>query len=168
MGEVNVSVKDDGKPLRKKHSTRVDLTPMVDLGFLLITFFIFTTKMEEPKSMDLNLPKDAITDPSLTAESKTLNILLGRDDHVWYYHGSAIDSISPSDYANGIRQVIQNKKKIVDQTSGKKNELVILIKPTTYSSYKNLVDVLDEMLINGVTRYVLMEPSPGEITRVIQ
>lgn len=168
MGELNVSVKDDGKPTRKKHSTRVDLTPMVDLGFLLITFFIFTTKMGEPKAMDLKLPKDTLKDSSLTAANRTLNLVLAADDHIWYYNGDAVDSMSKSDYANGIRRLIQHKKKVVEELTGKKNELVVLIKPTRNSSYKNLVDVLDEMIINNITRYVLMEPSAGDVAKVIQ
>lgn len=168
MGEVNVPVKDDGKPARKKHSTRVDLTPMVDLGFLLITFFIFTTKMGEPRGLDLNLPKDSIKDSSLTPANRTLNFVLGDNDKIWFYHGDSLERIARSDYASGIRNVVLDKKKLVRQITGKDNELVVLIKPITLSSYKNLVDVLDEMLITKVKRYVLMEPSPGEIAKVIQ
>lgn len=162
MGEINVASKGDRKnPSRKKLSTRVDLTPMVDLGFLLITFFIFTTSMNEPKSMKLNLPSDQ--DSSKTAEGKTLNVLLGKNDKLWYYYGKASDQMSSTNYSIGVRELIRQKREYVKATYGK-DELVVLIKPTTFSSYKNVVDILDEMVINGVTRYVLMEPAPGELT----
>src|SRR5437763_16388316 len=72
----------------KKLSTRVDLTPMVDLGFLLITFFIFTTTLNEQKAMKLNLPKDAPGTYMPVPERKTLSLLLCKDNKVKYYAGS--------------------------------------------------------------------------------
>src|SRR5476651_2016745 len=77
--------KGPGVKKAKKLSTRIDLTPMVDLGFLLITFFIFTTALSEPKAMRLNLPDDG---EGMTApESKTLNLVLASGNRVYYYHG---------------------------------------------------------------------------------
>ena len=92
MGEINQSADNHGKQSvgvkkSKKLSTRVDLTPMVDLGFLLITFFIFTTTMSEPTSMKLNLPKD-VKDPKDfmdLKESSVITIIPSKDNQIYYY-----------------------------------------------------------------------------------
>src|SRR2546430_12355199 len=81
--------KGPGVKKAKKLSTRVDMTPMVDLGFLLITFFIFTTTMSSPKAMNLNMPKDTKNEEELNKakESGALTIMLGKDNTVYYYEG---------------------------------------------------------------------------------
>ena len=80
--------KGPGVKKAKKLSTRVDMTPMVDLGFLLITFFIFTATMKSPTTMDLNMPKESDEkDETKIKQSGALTILLGKGDHVYYYEG---------------------------------------------------------------------------------
>jgi biopolymer transport protein ExbD len=81
--------KGPGVKKAKKLSTRVDMTPMVDLGFLLITFFVFTATMSTPTTLDLNMPKD-IKDPkdqTEVKESGVLTIMLGKNNHIYYYEG---------------------------------------------------------------------------------
>ena len=150
----------------KKLSTRVDLTPMVDLGFLLITFFIFTTTMHEAKGMNLVLPDDKpTTEPNTAGEGKTISLILKDDDVIHYYHGLKQDQPQSTDYsAAGLRSVIRQKIREVKNRFGKDAEAIILIKPTDGASYRNLVAVMDEMLINDVKKYVLMEPSLTEKT----
>src|SRR5438034_1835893 len=81
--------KGPGVKKAKKLSTRIDLTPMVDLGFLLITFFIFTTTLAKPTGLKINLPKDVDKpeEQTKTKESGTITFLLGKDNHVFYYEG---------------------------------------------------------------------------------
>src|SRR5688500_18283106 len=81
--------KGPGVKKAKKLSTRVDMTPMVDLGFLLITFFIFTATMNEPTTMDLNMPKDTEKEEEITKakQSGALTVMLGKNDQVYYYEG---------------------------------------------------------------------------------
>jgi biopolymer transport protein ExbD len=151
---------------RKKLSTRVDLTPMVDLGFLLITFFIFTTALSKPTAMGLILPADKKSDleGSVTPESKTLNLILSSDNTVVYYNGLDKKHAATTDYSTtGLRTVVLNKMTEVYRKTGNVSEMVVLIKPTNSSTYKNIVDVLDEMKINNVKKFVLMDASKEEL-----
>jgi biopolymer transport protein ExbD len=156
--------RNKGGQRSKKLSTRVDLTPMVDLGFLLITFFIFTTTMTESKAMRVIVPADGTDEPPpTTAHSKTISLVLGDQNRIYYYHGMDMKSITGTNYsASGIRAVLQQKIKDVDALYGKTGETTVLIKPTDQASYRNIVDILDEILINGVKKYVLLEASVEE------
>ena len=146
----------------KKLSTRIDLTPMVDLGFLLITFFIFTTTMSESKVMKLNLPEDSIIDTKV-GKNKVLTIIPSGYNKVFYYYGEKPQPMLVTNYgADGLRNVIINKKKEVARNFGDSQQTVILIKPTDASTYQNLIDVMDEMLINNVTRYMLLNVDDAE------
>jgi biopolymer transport protein ExbD len=158
--------KGPGVKKGKKLSTRVDLTPMVDLGFLLITFFIFTTTMSQPTAMRLNLPKDVDNpdDQNKVKESAVLTIMLGKDNNVFYYEGQLKPDASnfKSSSFKEIREVIINKKK---NTSA--NDLVMVLKPNADCNYKNVVDILDEMSINVIKRYAVVKISDVE-SKLIQ
>lgn len=166
MSDIQPSVSRNkrGGIRSKKQSTRVDLTPMVDLGFLLITFFIFTTTMNEATVLRLIMPADTpVTDPIKVAESKTLSLILEGDAQIYYYHGLNKNQGGSTGYsAAGLRTLIQQKLNDVQARFGKRSEAIVLIKPTAEASYRNIVNTLDEMLINDVKKYVLMEPSAEE------
>lgn len=106
--EINFTKKSSSPKLIKK-STRVDLTPMVDLGFLLITFFVFTTTMAKPRAMNINIPFPMEPDDNVCA-SCAVTLVPIADNQILYYEG-AIDkaSIKTTDYAS-LRQLIQQKK----------------------------------------------------------
>src|ERR1700733_5385889 len=105
MAELDTSggggKKSPGVKKSKKLSTRVDLTPMVDLGFLLITFFMYTTTLAKPKTMEINMPyKDPnmkIEDQTKVKESTALTVLLSRDHRIYYYKGIGSDSTHAPD-----------------------------------------------------------------------
>lgn len=148
----------------KKLSTRVDLTPMVDLGFLLITFFMLTTTLQKPKTMNLFLPKDTkdSTLQNKVKESQALTILLGKDHRVFYYEGTGQDpntKLTETTFANkgGIRDEIIKKWLSVIQKSGGRDSMVAIIKPTAESDYEDMVNILDEMNINGIKKYALVD-----------
>jgi len=185
--------KGPGVKKAKKLSTRVDMTPMVDLGFLLITFFIFTATMKSPTSMDLNMPKESDQkDETKVKQSGALTIMLGKDDHVYYYEGeltqeNASQAFKSSTFKD-IRQVIIDKKKDVIknhvhddkceeikqkaknripqdpnwQTADLDRDFMVIIKPTANATYKNTVDILDEMTINAVKRFAMVKISDTE------
>src|SRR3954469_677874 len=159
MSETNITGNRDykrsyGVKKSKKLSTRVDLTPMVDLGFLLITFFIFTTTMSQPTAMQLVMPKDTDNpeEQNKAKESGVLTILLGSDNHVFYYEGQLTPDASNWKSTNfkEIRNIILNKKR-----STPEQDFVVILKPGETSNYRNLVDILDEMKINVAKRYAL-------------
>ena len=153
--------KGPGVKKGKKLSTRVDLTPMVDLGFLLITFFIFTTTMSQPTAMKLFLPKDADKpeEQNKAKASGAFTIMLGKDDNVFYYEGELAPDASnfKSSSFKDIRDQIIRKKQATPE-----KDLVMIIKPTNECNYKNVVDILDEMSINVIKRYALVDISDVE------
>jgi biopolymer transport protein ExbD len=155
--------KGPGVKKSKKLSTRVDLTPMVDLGFLLITFFIFTTTMSQPTAMPLYLPKDVQKpeDQNKVKESAVLTIMLGKSDQVYYYEGIDPTKLQPSNFKS-IRDEILDKKRRTDP-----KDFVVVLKPTQDASYKNTVDILDEMKIDDVRRFAMVDITPEEYKLVV-
>ncbi len=177
MAEMEVAdkggKKGPGVKKSKKLSTRVDLTPMVDLGFLLITFFMFTTTLSKPKTMQINMPYD---DEELKEEEETkikestaLTVLLSKKHRVYYYEGMGTDPESTPDVQvtnfdpqDGIRQVIIDKKDKVENLRrtgqlGAKDKTTILIKPDSTSTYADMVNMLDEMAINDIRVYAIVD-----------
>lgn len=150
--------KGPGVKKAKKLSTRVDMTPMVDLGFLLITFFIFSTTMAQPTAMKLLMPKDTDKQEEQTKvkASGALTIMLGKADGIYYYEGDDPTKIQASNYKK-IRDVIINKKKTT-----KPEDFVVVIKPNDEANYANVVAVLDEMSINEVKKFAMVPISPVE------
>ncbi|MDB5223229.1 MAG: outer rane transport energization protein ExbD [Chitinophagaceae bacterium] len=162
MAEINTSTKNKDKKYLHK-SIRVDLTPMVDLGFLLITFFILTTTMQANTALKLILPKDS-PDSTKVSGLKTLTFILTRNDSIGYYDGLAKE-ISYINFG-AMRRIIQQKQVSLTNNHINKNELILIIKPTTESSYKNFIDALDEIYINDCKHYFVAEPGENEILKL--
>jgi len=154
--------KGPGVKKGKKLSTRVDLTPMVDLGFLLITFFIFTTTMSQPTSMNLAMPKDTDKPDEINKvkESGSLTLMLGKGNTIYYYFGNDPATMQTTGYKD-LRKIILDKKKITPA-----DDLFIIIKPDKDATYKNAVDVLDEMSINVINRYAMVDPTADEYSKI--
>lgn len=143
----------------------IDMTPMVDLGFLLIAFFILTNTLSEPGSTFLNMPKETV-DSSQLAESLALTFLIGENDRVHYYHGSlnrqsSMTKVHATSYsfADGMGKVIRKKQMAVDAAGifdEGRNGIMVLIKPSANARYQNVIDALDEMLINDVRKYAIV------------
>jgi biopolymer transport protein ExbD len=151
-----------------KSNPKIDMTPMVDLGFLLIAFFIMTTELSKPTVMNLYVPHEGI--PTPVPESHSITLLTSSEDKVFYYYGQDDDAIKHNqvfltsyDGKKGIRKIIGEKQLQLDRLPGGRKELVVLIKPGKESSYKNVVDILDEMAICGVSRFALIKPGKMDI-----
>lgn len=141
----------------KKLSTRVDLTPMVDLGFLLITFFIFTTTMTQPTAMRLILPKDVDpTKQQTLPQSAAFTVIPGKDNLIYYYEGDDPSKLQTADF-HSIRDIVLKKKSHTDP-----KWFEVIIKPSKDANYKNVVDILDEMKIDAIPHYALVDISPTE------
>jgi len=155
--------KGPGVKKSKKLSTRVDLTPMVDLGFLLITFFVFTTTMSQSTAMNMNEPKDDDKSQLLVRNSGAMTILLGKADQVYYYFGQLeADKLSEqfkSTTFKQIRELIVEKKK-----STPIDNLMYIIKSDKKSTFKNAIDILDEMSICAIPpgHYAEVDMTPTE------
>ena len=176
MAELNTGDGDGkkgGKVRSKKSNSKVDLTAMVDLAFLLITFFMLTTTLSKPQSMPLGLPDkedDKTKDkPIKVDENRTLTVLLGDNDKLVYYMGLLATPIAgPKDISygkEGIRkELLKRKKSVVEYTGNKDKGLIVIIKPSKKSNYRNLVDILDEMAIVGVpSNAIVNDFSPEEL-----
>jgi len=154
--------KGPGVKKGKKMSTRVDLTPMVDLGFLLITFFIFTTTMSQPTAFKLFLPKDVDKpeEQNKVKMSAVITVIPAKNDQVYYYEGDDPTKLQSSNF-KAIRDVLLDKKRRTDP-----KDFVVVIKPTKDATYKNTVNILDEMTIDEIHRFALVHISPDEYTIV--
>jgi len=155
-----------GKVRSKKSSTRVDLTAMVDLAFLLITFFMLTTTLLKPKAMDLVMPdKDDHTHDQLPVPAtRTMTILLGANDKVEWFIGLPGDQPPTTDNfgKDGLRKaLVENSDKVKQSHGGQ--DMIVIIKPSDHSNYNNLVSALDELSITGIERHAIVDISPVEI-----
>jgi biopolymer transport protein ExbD len=143
----------------KKPLPSVDLTAMVDLAFLLITFFMLTTSLSKMKVMEIAKPVP-IKELSSLAEwpaSRTLTILLGKNNQAIYYLGEAKDAkMQMIDLSAIQKQILASKSYVArTQTDARGQRMLVIIKPTSTSVYKNFVDILDEMHITGVETYAI-------------
>ncbi len=150
--------KKGGKKRSKKASTKIDMTPMVDLGFLLITFFMLTTTLAKPVVMQLNMPdKTETEEKSPVKMSETLTVIPDAEK-VYYYQGLPTDATTQllkTDYSNkGIRTILFDMKKRIG------DNFTIVIKASKGAKYKNMVDLLDECTITGNKRYAILEIDP--------
>jgi len=158
--------KGGGKVRSKKAGGKPDMTPMVDLGFLLITFFMYTTTFGKPNMMKLNMPDKPDPNDPPPPEVKvtnTITVLMGKDDRVFWYQKplpelTAAD-LNETDYsAEGIRKSILVKKANALDVS----KFTVIIKPSDEANWKNTVDILDEMAITKSDRYAIVDLAPKE------
>lgn len=184
MAEI---AQDNSKKKGKKPSPRVDLTPMVDLGFLLITFFMLATSMVKPQTMEITMPSDKEVvekEQTVAKASQAVTLILGDKDVVYYYFGKPDNAqVVKTDYsAKGLRNILLQKnfsvvqqvqdldlekektkmkdddyKMQLSKIKAGKDAPVVRIMATDQASYKNLVDALDEMNICYISRYAIVD-----------
>jgi biopolymer transport protein ExbD len=160
MSEMPTSAsgrKKSAVPTTRTPPPRVDLTPMVDLGFLLLSFFIFTTTLAQPLAKTLIVPtkKTPNTPPSKVPASRTLTLLPVGNSRVNYYEGIFTAGTSPvqSVDISELRTVLIQKQQALEAKGG----IIAIIHPDSSCSYGLLVNLLDELTIVGCHKYVLCD-----------
>ena len=170
---------DTPKQVRRMNP-HMDFTPMVDLGFLLITFFMLSTTLAKPQIMPLVMPDDDSGEHQALKHSKALTLLLGSENKVYWYEGLDMDKMDSTSFErDGLRQVIlQKMDKVQDQfglqsyhdvktgEARQGSHLNVIIKPGVHARYKNLVDALDEMNICQIRYYCILDPSVEEAQKI--
>jgi biopolymer transport protein ExbD len=168
MAELNSSpAKAGGRSARSRIAVRVDLTAMVDLAFLLITFFMLTTTLQKQEAMAVAMPDKThspTNDPGVPA-SRTMTLCLGKNNRVLWYVGMADAPLSKPGIINynktGLREALINKRNQIKAQTGK--DVIVLVKPSDHSIYDNLVSTLDELNIAKVERYAIVDISPKDV-----
>jgi biopolymer transport protein ExbD len=146
-----------------RRAARPDMTPMVDLGFLLITFFMFTTTFSLPYVMDLAMPKDGDKTSPMKVKN-TLTLILGKENRVFWHQATLNDlnenALSETTFSpKELRTLLISKYRAAE----KPENFTVIIKPTDESSYENMVDILDEMAITKMPHYSLVDISSKEV-----
>lgn len=162
-----------------KAAPAVDLTPMVDLGFLLIAFFMFTTTMSKPMAMEVQMPykEKELDKPTLIKESTAMTILLGKDHQIYYYEGLQDEQLKNKLVSSGfeghgnIREQIIRKKAAIKQDIALGNlktedKITIMIKATDQATTDDLVKILDEMSISKVPIYAVVDITKEELSLI--
>lgn len=161
MAEIQAAAQPRStKPRAKKHSFRLDMTPMVDLAFLLLTFFMLTTTFSKPNVMQLTMP-DSKGDPTSVGRQNALTLLLDKNGQVHYFFGLNDASTKPelhttSFAADGLREVLLTQRQRNPRT-------VVLIKTTPEATYRDMVDALDEMAITGQQKYAVVDTDAQDL-----
>ncbi len=185
MAELNTGDGGGGKDKKvrsKKQNSKVDLTAMVDLAFLLITFFMLTTTLSKPKAMELGLPdKEKPNEENANIkvdENRTMTIMLGANNKLVRYVGLLATPVAggaPKEFTygkDGIRkELISRKASVLAYSTAKgkpKNGMIVIIKPSKKSNYRNLIDILDEMGIVEVPTYAIVNDFSPEETKLLE
>jgi len=164
MAELNASPekRPGSKRVFRRTPARVDLTAMVDLAFLLITFFMLTTVLSKPKAMPVTMPVGDVAGP--VPETRTMTICLGKNNQVvWYLGLPDKPLIGPKQigYGNQLSAAIIEIKDQIFKSSGK--GMVVIVKPAGHSNYHNLVETLDDLNINKVPSYAVAKIDAKDI-----
>ena len=136
---------------------------------------MLTTTLSKPQSMNLGLPDktdDPTVKPQKVDENRTVTILMGENNKLKIFRGlMAAPKLTPRsvEYGkDGLRKVLLEQKQAVLEYTGTKDKgMIVIIKPTKKSKYRNLVDVLDEMAIVGVPTYFIVNEFTPEESKLI-
>ncbi|MBS1771794.1 MAG: biopolymer transporter ExbD [Bacteroidetes bacterium] len=152
---------------RKLATPKIDLTPMVDLGFILITFFIYTTTIMQPKLMDLKVPDKSNKAVTAYIDTSTITVVPIGNHKIAYYSGALNKNVvfqymSFNDIGNYIRKKQSNLKQLSENFSKEAHDLHLIIKPNDDCTYDDFVRIIDEVQINDIKYYAIDDITPIE------
>ncbi|MFB9080346.1 ExbD/TolR family protein [Flavobacterium procerum] len=164
----------------RKLNSRVDLTAMVSVSFLLIIFFMVVGELSKPKIMDIALPDNdwgcgRSYGCSKGVEERVITVMLDENDKIIMYWG-LFDypqfTLKKMEYGkNGIRKELKEKQKAIleySASTGRPNRgAIVIIKPSKKSNFKNLVDILDEMAIAKIDTYSIVNDFTPEEAKLL-
>lgn len=164
MADVQVN---QSKGTRGRRSPSIDLTPMVDLGFILITFFIYTTSIAEPRMVDINMPYKPATESTAYVDTATITIMPTKNHLYATYTGAYKEGMLFKSYnSSELRNLIMNKQAVLRKLpatfSAQAHQLHVIIKPNDDCEYQDVVTLLDEMAINQVAYYAIADITADE------
>lgn len=174
------------KKRAKKGSTHIDMTPMVDLAFLLLTFFILTTTMYKPSTLQLTfpVPQDEVQKPELQKVNNALTVFLTKNDQILYYKDAfepGVTQLQRTDFSKVTNLLIENNRSTFEQVQELRrrynaNEidqlafdtlknnlekrpeaLFVIIKPDEHAKYRNMIDIVDEMDVSGIGKFAVQD-----------
>jgi len=135
--------KKGGRKKKRRISVRIDMTPMVDVAFLLLTFFMLTTAFNRPQAMEINVPpNDSKVE---VAASNLMTIRVVPDGSIyWNLSTDAPQKVVWKDFHNLI--IDKNKTN---------TRLITLIKVDRKAKYQDMINIIDELNLDNVTRFSL-------------
>lgn len=139
---------------KRRVKIRIDMTPMVDVAFLLLIFFMVTTVFRKPQAMEVNLPpKDTKVQ---VPESNVLTMFVRGDEKIYYRMGTGgIQSVE----FKGLVDLFQDNYKL-------NPELIILVKVSRTASYNIMVDIMDDLDLAQMKRFSLVAMKDEDIKQV--
>ena len=146
------STSNMGTTKRKRSVPRIDMTPMVDLAFLLLTFFVMTTTLNKSYMLELqqSVPDETGKHRDIRAE-QVLNIVLGKNNEVYWYMGMPGNKASRTDFSStGVRKLLTQKNQEI-------KKLFVFIKASDQSRYQNTIDMLDEITITRIANFSMVD-----------
>ncbi len=144
-GDVAAPREKKGGKKRKKGrrlGIRIDMTPLVDVAFLLLTFFMFTTSMSRPQTMEINLPPDKDVKVEI-AESNLLTLRINEKGEMFWNTG--IESPKRLERAG--------MQKFLVEKSQANPKLTVLVKVDRGGKYAMMVNTIDELNSAGIQRF---------------
>ena len=163
MAEIQIKEQSNGKKTSIKKGIHVDMTPMVDLGFLLITFFMFTTNFSKPNVINFSNPPKNTGLPTEIDYRNQITFILGKDSKVFYYQSDKKDLNDKS-----LKEVSFDKSEVAKTIESakanapRKEIFTVIVKPADDSKYTTLVDMLDELILTKSERYGISEMNDKE------
>lgn len=140
------------------------MTPMVDLAFLLLTFFMLTTTFNKPQTMEIVMPEKPKKEdrPPVVNEKKVVTLVLADHDKIYWYKGITEPVVEQTNFSkDGIRKILGEQNVSI-------KDMLVLIKPTDESRYQNVVDILDEMAISNISRFALVDVTRADLDLIKQ